>query len=776
MSSLHKAEKNMIRENERNQNKGFTMAEVLIVVAIIAVLAGVSFVSVYNYLRSMKKLEFDGYAREIFIASQNHVAMAATEGYLGYTYFGEEDSNEGVYYLVSERGSGFEKQNSVLNLMLPFGSVDETIRAGGSYIIRYHKDSAQIMDVFYWSSTDSRYPHSDPGGACYSDLLEKRENKDALQTYHYPGTTEAVDPVIGYFGGEIGLSTLKKGNPLEAPVLKVYNDEKLYVTVENINSGNDNDNEKAKLKLLITGVDSKKSKVYELDADSYRKYYNIQYDDTTKIYTVILDDITTEKWHFHELLGKEGFTPGEDITVQAVAYNNDELTNVASSTRKRTNTLFDSVMNLIDKDTGITSKMATISKIRHLENLDLKISNPTEDTPAVIKARQTKNLDWEDFKTKVTELGSNSPVNIYYGTDSVNHTQGYKPLDINYALNYNGQRHDIRNIYVNIQGNGGLIGTQSVSGEIYDLKLIDFVIKVNADSSGQRSSAGALAGNYQGSVRNVIAVNENRTKNDNITCTNTSTGDAGGLIGVLSDGSVTSSAAALYVESSNGNAGGLIGSVILGDVAWSYSGGHTIGGGKYPDDKYDVIAKNTAGGLIGVFSGDSINACYSTCSVKGNTAGGFVGISSGSISNSYSTGRVSGTTAGAFASSSSGTISGCHYFRTVNMLKESDGKLKFDGEGNAQYMSPLNSGPPTGIKAFDENITDYKGFTPSSYGKAEAYDSTLKAAYQGKYPYKGIKDLDTAFLTGGNNRSAFVNTHYGDWPLPMTFFINKPSS
>ena len=122
---------------------------------------------------------------------------------------------------------------------------------------------------------------------------------------------------------------------------------------------------------------------------------------------------------------------------------------------------------------------------------------------------------------------------------------------------------------------------------------------------------------------------------------------------MLSDGSVTSSAAALYVESSNGNAGGLIGSVTSGTVKWSYSGGHTTDGGKYSDDKYDVTAKNTAGGLIGVFSGSSIDSCYSTCSVKGATAGGLVGTSSGSISISYSTGKVSGTTASAFAASSS---------------------------------------------------------------------------------------------------------------------------
>ena len=153
----------------RNRKYGFTMAEVLIVVAIIAVLGGVAFVNVARYMRSMKKIEFDGYAKEIFIAAQNHLTMSASEGYLDRknrgteepkTGEGSEDSEEGVYYFVVDQGSGLNDGDSLIGLMLPFGSVDGTILYGGSYIVRYHPDSAQVLDVFYWSETDSRYNHT----------------------------------------------------------------------------------------------------------------------------------------------------------------------------------------------------------------------------------------------------------------------------------------------------------------------------------------------------------------------------------------------------------------------------------------------------------------------------------------------------------------------------------------------------------------------------------------------------------------------------------------
>jgi len=59
------------------------MAEALIVVAIVVILAGLIGVSVIGYQRSLKHLEFDGIAKEIFVAAQNHLTSAKTTGKLG---------------------------------------------------------------------------------------------------------------------------------------------------------------------------------------------------------------------------------------------------------------------------------------------------------------------------------------------------------------------------------------------------------------------------------------------------------------------------------------------------------------------------------------------------------------------------------------------------------------------------------------------------------------------------------------------------------------------
>ena len=99
--------------------KGITLAEALIVVAIIVVLAAVVAVSVLSYLRSMKKLEFDGYAKEIFVAAQNHLTSAQGMDYLGRSEFGLTDPNEsGVYYFLQNTGgqNPISDQTTVMTL------------------------------------------------------------------------------------------------------------------------------------------------------------------------------------------------------------------------------------------------------------------------------------------------------------------------------------------------------------------------------------------------------------------------------------------------------------------------------------------------------------------------------------------------------------------------------------------------------------------------------------------------------------------------------------
>ena len=84
------------------RTKGFSLAEMMVVIAIIAILAALIFVGVQTYIRSLNKLEYDNYAKELFIVAQNHLSMAKAQNYLGRTAYGteEEPAGSGIYYFV----------------------------------------------------------------------------------------------------------------------------------------------------------------------------------------------------------------------------------------------------------------------------------------------------------------------------------------------------------------------------------------------------------------------------------------------------------------------------------------------------------------------------------------------------------------------------------------------------------------------------------------------------------------------------------------------------
>ena len=68
---------------KKRRNRGFTLAELLAVVAILIILFAVIAVNVAARQRSMTRLEFDAIAKEIYVAAQNHLTVAESQDYLG---------------------------------------------------------------------------------------------------------------------------------------------------------------------------------------------------------------------------------------------------------------------------------------------------------------------------------------------------------------------------------------------------------------------------------------------------------------------------------------------------------------------------------------------------------------------------------------------------------------------------------------------------------------------------------------------------------------------
>ncbi|MBO5570609.1 MAG: prepilin-type N-terminal cleavage/methylation domain-containing protein [Oscillospiraceae bacterium] len=767
---------------KKRNNRGFSLAELLIVAAIIVVLSAVAFVAVQSHQRSMTQLEYDTIAKEIFVAAQNHLTAAESQGYPGLSpkiddrkqgqKYGTPDSTfslaaDEVYYLVYPNpGAAVD----MLELMLPFGAIDETIRAGGSYLIRYQPSSARVLDVFYsnkghtaWLTTKG----TELSIGAFGDLMTNCR-KTGDKAYN--------SAVVGWYGDG---DALPVGTRLEAPQVLIHNEETLYVEV------NDTNRADTSLVLIITGETSGAKKAFYL-----RNGTTVSNGNRISELNVVLDDITQSGFHFGEIEAESStppFIPGENITIEAVAYNNSELTNVAYSGKGRTNSIFADPSSYVPKQTDTssgsqvtktddlkingtivdeTSGTAAVANFRHLENLDRIVSHWGKDlkekNPKEIKftaAIQLTNLSdsasdefsWTSFVEKTHE----SIITLEKGqTDSKN----YLPVYLENGFDYFGRNHSISDV----KANGKLTG------------------------DSQRNAVGVFGELNGGRVSDLMILDS----------TISSSASAGGLIGSMS-GTTVEKCAANGIVSSSGVAGGLIGTASSGKVTFCYSAGHTKDGSyeKWIEEKdssnnphgYDVTGA-TAGGLIGSSSA-AIRDSYSTCSVSGTGfAGGFVGnADGGSITNCYAVGLVetelaaakddhaTNNTIGAFAGKLSATPSGCLYYSIINEVNRIDtDKKMFD-----HYLGAVGDADNDNITEIDLNAQSYESFVgePGAWTKAEPNDEALGTYYQNKYNLKGISRLagTTETQTGGTTDATepIVYTHYGDWPAPEIFVINN---
>ncbi len=771
----------------RRSTSGFTLTELLAVIAIIGIVSALAFATIIQIHRNAQQAELDGTAKEIYIAAQNHLTAAESQNLLERkTGKGDSASADGIYYFaVAPHDDRLDQtkaaaRTSVLYEMLPFGSLDETVRTEGTYVIEYDLKNAAVLGVFYVNPSMNTFPFPGPSGFSFASgdetlLFENPgytgdDKKDARRSY--AGVNGTV--MVGYYGGD-GLDAAS-GEALEAPNLTVENAERLMAIVADPNHDLGPTSTAApSLNLVVTGVTSGKSKVIQLVkngaaqsgnvAGGSRLFDKVESSDSRTFY-VYLDDVTEAGGHFADIFGPSGLIPGEDVQVQAVAFSTQALTNVARSQKVQRNSLFAS----------LSEGTAKIADIRHLENLSTGISSFSYDDVSVLPAtdaEQEVDLSWTDFRKaialsvhltdaqvaamsdeEVAAASSNADaVRVYDGTGNPTPEGTFLSATPGYALDYDGLDHCIYDISIDASSDtAGLFGSMD-AGSVQNLALVNFKVKAQA------GDAGALAGSAWGtSLSNLLAIN-GPASGDDAAYEISASGTAGGLVGTLSGGSMNNCTAALYVRAGD-TAGGLAGSASSASIANCYSGGHTSEGSYRETTDADVkgrmnvIAGSTAGGLVGASASTAIKACYSTCSASGSTAGGLAGAASGgSFANCYAIGLTMGDTghAGALAGISSASLQDCRYLKTAN-----------------EDLPVVGSGSGTATAA-DADLESYAAFFGGSH-TAYPYDSVVMSRYRGGYPYPVVSVL--ADEQTAASLPAHAQAHYGDWPTVETLVVN----
>ena len=428
-----------MRRYHKNSN-GFTMAEMLITVAIIVILCGFGFVAVIAHQRNLKRMEMDETAQEIFIAAQNHLTAARANGqwssflektaakgqegsrgtamtYQPSDYNKESDADAAsrkFYYFTTENTA---VKNGAEALILPEGSIDETLR-GHHFYVEYDAASGTVFGVFY---TDSDHAITADDAQTVS-----RTDPDARRDYKVDGKRT----IIGYYGGALG--ELNSPGDLYAPSVAVRNAESLvlYVVDKNyyrpVSSKTGAQSFKTKLKLTFEGVTSGEKVVKEVDpsssssqtdafssavlAEESAEAFNVVIPSSgasaqqtkavkAEYYAIVLDSIVRKDGHFANLFPE--FIPGEDIRI-TVTLTSDKAGEDVSQT-VTVNSLFNSVKTEKNLSGSAASKtVVTVSNPRHLENLSSEVSgvdfagkqivkDTTVDTVSVVR-----NLFWDE--------------------------------------------------------------------------------------------------------------------------------------------------------------------------------------------------------------------------------------------------------------------------------------------------------------------------------------------------------------------------------------------
>lgn len=415
---------------KRKDDSGFTLAEVLIVVAIMSILAGFGFVAVSQYNKRLTLLEMDDTAKKIFLAAQNHLTVSDTNGEWKQLRISSEagdssdESNpslgipctfiDGGYTVIyggkDNRGNGSNNVTEALNLILPPNAVN--LAGDGSYAIVYNPKTATIYGVYYSSSSTFGNGQSEYTFADIIPRVNRDNSKERLKN----------NPLIGYYGNATPGTEKTPGTELESLKkidIRFINDAKslrLQITDPNNLS----------LDTLTIQVEGKESGKIEtlsckgntltVDQDTLKNYSGLSsiwaanpvksiIEDDSTVTTVVFDQIASDETteaslkhgnlHFANLF--PAFYRGEDISATVTLKYTDTKTGtqIVSGTASD-NSLFaqiypysgvktisatgedsadESIGKLVNNASSKGKYTARVSNIRHLENLSTEISD-----------------------------------------------------------------------------------------------------------------------------------------------------------------------------------------------------------------------------------------------------------------------------------------------------------------------------------------------------------------------------------------------------------------
>lgn len=569
---------------------GFTLSEVLMVVAILGVLLAIAIPNIISYTRSVHLTELDDNARAIFMAAQNRMTALVNAGEMDKLlsaeveetdnpqvvalsatpddYEGGSDTDLGLYYVTSEN-------TDVMAILLPAGSIESELQSG-YYVVEYSYESGAVYSVWYTDEED------------YSDFdiqTWPRDKEDRL----------GKKLLMGYYGGNI-VDRPDVGQ-MPIPEVELINAEELVLRID-IPELENSTLEDGDILMDVTWSSGKKivEKGYPYVGSKGKIVLDTLKTDYTRSYADASTDMVNGKdW----VIGakffdwESGIKPGEDFTITVKVYCKDTSKNLLPQiVHVSGNSLFAKVdidrgefddIDAIDDD-NVT---AYIAYGRHLQNLDHDYSKIDHGN---IHAVQIKEINF----TATTPEDETDQLEYWAETYVDNgKIKTFMPINYDRVVSYNGNNLPIRNLQVVEIGKAGLFGNLG-----YETPNANY-----AYHEGRNE------------LKNIVLINTSATA----TVTEQVTGSCAGAL-VAEGVNLDIRNCQVYLEPING---------------------------VYPKENIGVSSKTASGGLVGYDKGCVIEDSFASTVVKSDEwAGGLIGqvLEAGSttIQNSYAASRVTG--------------------------------------------------------------------------------------------------------------------------------------
>ena len=581
------------------QRMGFTLQELLLVVAILGIIFAVAMPAAAQVLRNVQQMEMDAKAETIYLAAQNQltklqasgdaaledVALANAEGVVKKA---PGDSNvtvvieDGQLYFATNAAGSAGKAGDTLSC-----TVEDELK-NNYWVIEYDYSSASVYAVFYSEDASqlSAYPSvvGEQGGSTYDALRDRDERL-------------AQGALVGYYGGDIGSSS--QSSTLE-PKVTVVNQEKLTANIVSISPSTSS---ASGITFTLTLTDGQ--------GNSWTKDVMGQRAGRSYTYDLTFDDLSADSTRFTNTYGdanwliekgwqpvastgyQVGLVPGTSLSIAVKA----KLT-TGSSSVKESSTVTAVTNSLFGYDRSASSETALISYVRHLQNLD----QSSGVASSITNAQLQNDLDLADDETTDDDWASVYASSYFNGQAAEGAAGGnFRPL-VNASLaSFNGGNFCISNFF-----STGTLADGAATGDValfasadHDMTLNDLKLYRAKAQSASGVAAGLVAVVAGGTVTvsncgcylsNVIS----GLADDGFDQTDTwITGKkaSGGLVGqVAEDASVqisqsfgASVVGSLDTGQASASTGGLVGSAqgsvtITESYADSYAYGTTVGG------------------------------------------------------------------------------------------------------------------------------------------------------------------------------------------------------